>query len=220
MGGGQPLAALPVGADQLGHRRAGGVGRAGLALHQLHHQEHALGGLEDVVDRHDVRVREPRQGAALVAGEGAGGVVAGRRQLERDAAVELGIPRRPHHAHAAGAGPLDQAIPSDLDRDHVAEQRGGRLGLGQRALERIGDRRPERGRGRTRVVIDLGADDHVVVGMRGRLVTVDGRPESARFAVTDVAARHAWAEAPGDVAIGTGRVLLWNPSVHAMPEEP
>jgi len=78
----------------------------------------------------------------------------------------------------------------------------------------------ERGRGRTRVVIDLGADDHVVVGMRGRLVTVDGRPESARFAVTDVAARHAWAEAPGDVAIGTGRVLLWNPSVHAMPEEP
>lgn len=78
----------------------------------------------------------------------------------------------------------------------------------------------QRDGGRTRVLIDLGGDDHVVVGMLGRLVTTAGRPEAARFAVTDLAARQAWAEAPGDVAVGTGRLLLWNPTVHAMPEEP
>ena len=78
----------------------------------------------------------------------------------------------------------------------------------------------QRGGGRTRVIIDLGADAHVVVGMMGRLVTSDGRPEPARFAVTELAARQAWAEAPGDVAIGAGRLLLCNPNVHAMPEEP
>jgi len=134
----------------------------------------------------------------------------------------------------APAAPLDAATPVDAAPSGPWDWAGVRAAEGRWRRSPECDYQPpcpvwllaakivsaQRGGGRTRVIIDLGADDHVVVGMLGRLVAADGRPDTARFAVTDLAARQAWAEAPGDVGVGTGRLLLWNPTVHAMPEEP
>ncbi len=78
----------------------------------------------------------------VVACTGAGLCITGGCELERDTTVQLGIPRRPHHSHATGAGPLEDREPPHLDGSrHITEQRRLRACANHRLLHRIGNRR-------------------------------------------------------------------------------
>ncbi len=97
-----------------------------LALDQLHHQEAQRSvplsrtrrrGLVELVDRGDVRMIQRRQhaGFALEALQtfAVGSELVGQ-QLDRDVAAETGVTGAPHHAHAALADLLDQAVVPQL----------------------------------------------------------------------------------------------------------
>src|SRR5690606_33552140 len=83
---------------------------------KLHRDEHAVVVLADVVNRHDVRVREPRERLSLAfESQSAGASVDHLRaqHLDGDLAVELGVMRCVDRAHAAGATQLHDDIAAD-----------------------------------------------------------------------------------------------------------
>jgi hypothetical protein len=83
-----------------------------LAWHELHREKYATGVRADVVDRDDVRVRQPRHRLRLAQQARLRvDAAAGPHQLDRDVAHELRVGRREHDAHATFA---------DLIRDDVA----------------------------------------------------------------------------------------------------
>ena len=98
--------------DLLGAARHGGPRGDRLAAHELHREEHATRGLADVVDRHDVRVRELRERTCLaeqpVAMRTTEQVLG--QELQRDLAIERRVVRRVHHAHRPGADLLQQGV--------------------------------------------------------------------------------------------------------------
>ena len=83
------------------------------AVDQPHGDVQAVVDLTDVVDRHDVGIVEAGGGAGLAAEPllevGVLGVV-GEQHLQRDDAVDGGVVRAPHLAHAATAQQLDQLV--------------------------------------------------------------------------------------------------------------
>ncbi|MFO0636622.1 MAG: hypothetical protein U0168_27640 [Nannocystaceae bacterium] len=90
----------------------------GRALDQLHREEHAAAiGRAGVVDRHDVGMGQPRERLGL-AQQSRGidrpcGVGIAADQLDRDAAVELAVVGRDHHAHGARAQRREHDVASD-----------------------------------------------------------------------------------------------------------
>ncbi|MFO0634679.1 MAG: hypothetical protein U0168_17690 [Nannocystaceae bacterium] len=79
----------------------------GLTPHQIHRDPHATVAAADVVDRDHVGVIEPRERLGLAHQSRAllrraFGIGGRTHHLDRNAAIELGVPRREHHAHAAG----------------------------------------------------------------------------------------------------------------------
>ena len=84
-----------------------------LALHVLHHDEHAAIGVADLVDLADERMIERGSGQRLATETRARDVVRlrrGRQQLHRDAALETCVFRKKHFAHAAGAERRQDAV--------------------------------------------------------------------------------------------------------------
>ena len=151
--GGEPAGGLGVEADE----RAPVVARADarrerVAGDELGREEHLAVDLADVVDREHVRVGEAGEGAGLA--EQALALLAvirtvGPYQLDRDLAVELGIPGGPHLAHAAGGDPAVELVAPDAARlpraaDRAEPREHGSAGL---ALRDVGLDRTERGLG-------------------------------------------------------------------------
>jgi hypothetical protein len=104
-------------AGDLGERHLPDVAAQRPALDVLHRDVRRAVVLEVVVDRDDVRMRERPRDARLAQealGERRVGRVEGGELLERDEAVEVGLPREVHHRHAAAA---------DLPEDLVAADR-------------------------------------------------------------------------------------------------
>ena len=104
--------------DDLAHRsRLGGAVRAQrLTAHPLHHEVDLLADLADVVDRDDVRMRQLRERLALEHDALARRSQALPDELDRDAPVELGIPRTPDDTGAAGADLFEQLVAAELHR--------------------------------------------------------------------------------------------------------
>jgi hypothetical protein len=90
----------------------------------------------DVMDRHDVGMRQPRKRLGLAEQPLARGAIAGLHQLERDPAIEIGVIRGIDPAHPAAADALEDVEPANGDRVG---------GLIERTvdLERHGDRSPK-----------------------------------------------------------------------------
>jgi len=103
-----------------------------------------------VIDLYDVGVTDG--GDHLRLGEEAhailgGGATAGQNHLQRDNAVEPGLPRPVHHAHAAAAHFFEQFIAGN-GQSPGGRERVGRLGRGGRREGGLGiaqRRRPDRG---------------------------------------------------------------------------
>ena len=93
---GQVAGDLATAADAVGQRSA---------AHELHHHEHVLAVLADVVDRDDVRVRGEARGGARLALEAHPGAVVlaevGAEHLDRHAAVQQLVVGLPHAGHPA-----------------------------------------------------------------------------------------------------------------------
>ena len=88
-----------------------------LAVDELHRDEVAAADRLGVEDGDHVRVAQLRHRARLAQQPGLRGVVAGERgpqHLQRDLAIELGVVREPHGAHAAGAELALEPILADL----------------------------------------------------------------------------------------------------------
>jgi hypothetical protein len=104
---------------------------------ELHRDIEVALGLAEVVDGRDVGVPESRHRLCLAAKSLMAMHVAVRiatEQLDRDLAIELGVPRGMHDTHAALADALEQ---------HVAPERGATLGrAGHAGLHAGVDERP------------------------------------------------------------------------------
>jgi hypothetical protein len=136
--------------------------------------------LADVVDLHHVGVRELAERARLAEEQLAGGVRAAAdvEELERDAAIELGVIGRVHGAHAATAQEREDEVAADA----CAAIELVTAGLGQDARvvggqRRAKGRRQARARVHRRIAVAAahhGADDT----SGGRcLERIDGRIE-------------------------------------------
>jgi len=68
-------------------------------------------------------MRQLRERLPLAQHRLARGLAAHVHELDRHAAFELGIPRTPHDAHAAGARALQQVVPADRHAFGRREQR-------------------------------------------------------------------------------------------------
>ena len=141
--GAQPFTGGAIQPDDLAHRaRRGGAVRAQrLTAHPLHHEVDLLADLTDVVDRDDVRMRQLRECLALEHDALARGLQALLDQLDRDAPVELGIPRTPDHAGATGADLFEQLIAAELHRLVDLEQVLRDAALADRARDGVDFRR-------------------------------------------------------------------------------
>jgi hypothetical protein len=184
VGGGESVAGGDERGDDLTPRswRVAEPGAEGLAVDELHGEEHAMVDGADVVDRDDVGVGEPGEGLGLAEHAGLTAGVAGARQhdLEGDAAIELGVVGGVDHAHAAGAERIEQ----DVAAEHGALGEGGLRGSSPRAA-----RRPA-GDGRRRLRLGVGAE---LDGDRaGRGVSIGGRSRGHRTKIPRLpAARQA-----------------------------
>jgi hypothetical protein len=147
-------------------------GREGVALHELHCDVNVtvVGGT-DVVDRHDIGVRELRDRLRLPA-EPRPRVLARHRearaqQLECNLAVELWIVGGEHHAHAAGADRRQHEVAPDAIADR---QRLGRKLGGHRRRQRLVAKRD-----RVRVIghVDGERGDERAAVAAAREVTLD-----------------------------------------------
>jgi hypothetical protein len=101
--------------------------RQRLALDVLHHQEIDPLVMSDVVQRADVRVVQRRHGARLAFEALACVDIArdvGGQHLDRDGAIETGVARFVHVAHAAGADVRDECVRSDMAASEVFVCRG------------------------------------------------------------------------------------------------
>ena len=138
MRGGEPIAGLHERRDDLAPRvRLLEPRRERRAAHELHDDEDLAVDRADLVDRHDIGMRELGHRLGLAhqphAGRRAGVAVA--HDLDRDVAIEVGIVGLEHDAHAAGAELADD--PEVLERRAGREpwrRRGGMVG---RVLERL-----------------------------------------------------------------------------------
>jgi hypothetical protein len=146
VGGGQPAAGVAQDALDLAaprRRLAGQPLGHGLAADDLHRHEVAAVGGPDLVNHDHVgmtdlghRARLPQEAGPLRRPG-----VAVAQHLERDLALEIGIVRRPDHAHAAAADDAEQPVPPEL---RARDQLGGGL------AERSGDAARARGQGLVR----------------------------------------------------------------------
>jgi hypothetical protein len=94
-------------------RRGAGPRAERLARDELHGDPHAARVDPDVVDGDDVGVREPGERLGLAQQPGLAVAAAGQHQLDGDLAIELGVVRGEHLAHAAGADAIEEDIATD-----------------------------------------------------------------------------------------------------------
>jgi hypothetical protein len=129
VGGGEALADLAEDADDLAPapRRGGEPGVEGGAGDVLHHQKELLAVDVDVVDRHDVGVREAGEPLRFAQQAEAAAVAAGRvglrvEQLEGDRALELGVVGEVDDAHAALSQGALEGVAADPGGGRGAEE--------------------------------------------------------------------------------------------------
>ena len=128
----------------LGGRRLSGDRPERVALDELHGDEDLLFPLADVVNRDDVRMRDPRHRpylahqARLRLLRPFAQRELGPDDLDRDIAIELRVARAVHHAHPTAADRLDDLVaPDALPSSHRLRGRCEDL-RGRRLNGRVG----------------------------------------------------------------------------------
>jgi hypothetical protein len=131
VGGSEAAGGVDVGREHLlpAALRAALPGGQGLAVDQLEGQEGRPVLLADLVDLHDIGMGQARERLRLTDQSLAVTRVAAAlrcEHLERDQAVELGVPRRIDDAHAAGPDAVHELVAADANHRRFGAEQSGR----------------------------------------------------------------------------------------------